>query len=112
MKIEKREVKTNKTYRSTNREFGSHNDVISELDSLLTRLNNRIDEQSNKMRKQEDGQKTGDINQMNKLKLHRTNVQYIKKTLQTYDDDSWRDMLPEIEYAFSKAEEIAVMETQ
>ena len=111
MKIEKREGKPSKTYRSTNRLFGSKDDIISELHSLLTRLQNRIDEHSTKMRKMENQQGTANINQMNQFKLHRNNMQFIKESLQAYEDDSWREMLPEIVRAFNKAEQLAVIES-
>lgn len=108
MKVEKRIAKPTKNYRATYRKLDSRNNTLLELDSIQERLNNRISELSVGMRTSKRPRSHRAIDQMNVLKLYRTQVEYITTTLKAHSEESWRQLLPEIEIIFNRAEQLLV----
>lgn len=114
MKIEKRSVEPTKTYRSTHHRLDSRKNTLLELKGLQDRLNERIEELSVFLRKERKEQQEPYIDQMNRLKLNRTQVQYLKERLSDTDadDEVWRNLLPDIKRTFNSAEKLLVTPPQ
>lgn len=108
MKVEKRDPKQNKTYRSTHRRLDSKKNSILELEGLLARINNRIQELSTFMREVHNTEDVAYIDQMNKLKLHRTQVEYALKGIKERTDEGWIHEQEELNQLFEKAETLLV----